>query len=216
MQFGAVALVLAEAILGKPRTEVTHHRVTRDLRDHTGRRDRETDAISVHDGSLRERERINGQTINQDVLRRPGQRRNRRAHRLVRRAQDIDLIDLRVVYHPDGPRNFAVTNEFVVDLFAQFGCELLGILQFAMPEFLGKDRRRRDNRPGQRTAPGFIDSGNARDANGAQFLFITKTAAPIHRRSFAAETSNSKLQTGKCPRCALGGRDGALRRPRAV
>src|SRR5947199_10535490 len=50
-----------------------------------------------------------------------------------------------------------------------------------MPEFLWQNHGRRHYRTGQRAAARFINSRNANDTEGAQFFFITKTAAPVHR-----------------------------------
>src|SRR5438045_7519497 len=50
-----------------------------------------------------------------------------------------------------------------------------------MPEFLWQNHGRRHHRTGQRAAARFINSRNANDTEGAQFFFITKTAAPVHR-----------------------------------
>ena len=57
MEFGAVALVLAETIFGKLRAEVTHHPITSDFSDHARRGDSQTVAIAVDDRGLRERKR---------------------------------------------------------------------------------------------------------------------------------------------------------------
>src|SRR5258708_33782213 len=56
-QFRAVALMLAEAIIGKIRAEVTHHPVARDLGDDAGGSDAEAEAIALPDGRLGQRGR---------------------------------------------------------------------------------------------------------------------------------------------------------------
>ena len=180
MQFGAVALVLAEAILGKLRAEVTHHPVARDLGDDTGRGDRKADAIAIDDGGLGQGKGNDGQAVDQNVLWWIGQGFERDPHGPVGGAQDIDSIDLKMVDHANGPDNFGVTDQLIVNLLAQFGRELFGVLQFSMPKLLRQNRDRRHHRPGQRPASGLIDSSDANDADGAQFLFIAKAAAPIH------------------------------------
>ena len=63
VQFGAVALVLAEAILGKLRAKVTHHPIARDLGDHARGRNTETVAIAIDDGGLGKRKRKNWKTV---------------------------------------------------------------------------------------------------------------------------------------------------------
>ena len=57
MKFGAVALVLAETILGETRAKLAHHGVARDFGDHARGGDAEAVAIAIDDRGLRERER---------------------------------------------------------------------------------------------------------------------------------------------------------------
>ena len=68
MQFGAVAFVLAETILGKTRAEVAHNRVARDLGDHTGRGNAEAEAIAIDDRGLREREGEDGKAVDENMV----------------------------------------------------------------------------------------------------------------------------------------------------
>jgi hypothetical protein len=114
------------------------------------------------------------------VVRRHGQRFERGPHRLVRRPQDVDLVDFNMIDHANGPEHFRIARKIDIHFFAQFGRELFGIVQLAVPEFLRKDYRRRDNRSGECAPTSFIDPGDARDADSAQFLFVAKAAAPIH------------------------------------
>jgi hypothetical protein len=52
-----------------------------------------------------------------------------------------------------------------------------------MSKFLGKNRRSGNDRAGQGTTPGFVDSRNTRDSCDAKFFFVTKSAPPVgHRR----------------------------------
>ena len=68
----------------------------------------------------------------------------------------------------------------MINFLAQFRRELFGIVQLPVSELLRKDHRRRHNRTGQGAAPGFIDASDTGDTGGAQFLFVTKSATPIH------------------------------------
>ena len=128
MQLGPVAFVLIETILGKAKTKVTHHSVARDLGDHTRRRDRQAVAIAVDDGGLRKWKRKNRQTVDQDVLGSERERLQRRAHRLVTRAQNIDRVDLDRIDYPNGPDHFAVGEQFEINFLSQLGRELFGIV----------------------------------------------------------------------------------------
>jgi hypothetical protein len=125
MQFGAVALVLAEAILRKLRAEVTHHPIARDLGDDAGRRDRKAEAIAIDNGGLRQGKRDHGQPVDEDMLGRVGKRFEGEPHGPVCGAQDIDPIDLQVINHSHGPDDLDIADQFAVNFFALFGRELL-------------------------------------------------------------------------------------------
>lgn len=68
MDLSAVTFMLAEAILRKIRTEVTHHSIAGYLRDHTGSSDAKAEAIAIDDGSLRNWKGNNRQTIDQHMF----------------------------------------------------------------------------------------------------------------------------------------------------
>ena len=78
-------------------------------------------------------------------------------------------------------------DQFAIDFLAQFRRKLFGIIQSTMAEFFGKNHCGGDNRTRQSAAPGFIDSGNARDSGGAQFFLVTKSASPVHPRKSLAD-----------------------------
>src|SRR5947209_3982194 len=130
MKLGAVALVLVETILRKFRAEVTHDSIPRDFGDHTGGRDRQTIAIAVDDCSLRKWKWKYGKTIDQHVLRRGGERGQRDPHGFVGRAQDVNPINLEMIDHADGPRDFRIRNQLIVNFVAAFRRKLFGVVQF--------------------------------------------------------------------------------------
>jgi hypothetical protein len=180
MQFGAVAFVLAEAILRKSRAKVTHDLVARDLRDHARRRDCQADAIALNDRSLWEWKRKHWQAIDEHMLRHRHHCGDGHAHCLVCRAQNIEPIDLAMIDDPGRPGHVRIRRKIDIHLFAQFRRELFGIVQLSVAEFLRKDHRGGNHRAGERAATGFIDAGDSSDAKGAQFLFVTESAAPVH------------------------------------
>ena len=182
MQFRAVAFVLAEAILRETGAEVAHNRVARDFGDDTRGRDAETVAIAVDDGGLRQWEGKDGQAVDEHVLGLHGQSFQRRPHRFVSGAQDIDRVDLDGIDHADSPENGVVCDQVVIDLLAFFRQELLRIVQLSMAKFFGKNDGGGDNGAGERAAPGFIDARDRRDAEGAEFAFMPEATAAIHRR----------------------------------
>jgi hypothetical protein len=182
MQFSSITFVLAEAILGKLSAKVTHHPITRNLGDHAGGSDAQADAITVDDGGLRKWKRNYRQSVDQDVLGRFDQGFDRQAHGAVARAQNVDAIDLDRINNTDSPSDFGIRDKFAIDLFAQFRCELFGIVQTTMTEFFGENHCGRDDWTCQRAAASFVNPSDARDSNGAEFFLVTKSAAPIHQR----------------------------------
>ena len=117
MQFSAVTFVLAETIVGKMGAEVTHHSVSGDLRDHAGGGNAKAEAIALDDGGLWTWKGNNGQTINQNVIGRYGKRGNGHAHGFVRRAQDIDPVDLDRIDNTDRPVDFGIIAQFTINFF---------------------------------------------------------------------------------------------------
>jgi len=103
VQFGAVALVLAEAILGEPLTELSHYHITRDLCNHTRSRDAETETIAIDDGGLRKREWRDRQSIDQNVIGSQTDSLNRNPHRFMRSAQNVNRVDLDRIDDSDRP-----------------------------------------------------------------------------------------------------------------
>ena len=118
MQFCSVTFVLAETILRELRAKVTHDPVARDLRDHACRCDAQTDAIAIDNCRLRKWKRNHRQPINQNVVRRFEQRFNRKAHRAVAGAQDVNPVDLNRIDDADGPSDFGIRNQLAIDFFA--------------------------------------------------------------------------------------------------
>jgi len=180
MDFSAVTFMLAEAILRKMGTKVTHHSVPGNFRDYTGSGDGKAEAIPIDNGGLGNWKRNDGQAINQHVLRRAGERCDGLAHRSVGRAQNIDAVDLHGIDNPDRPTEVGVRDQVVINFLAQVRRELFGIVQAPVPEFFRKNDGGGYNRARQSTTASLIDPGNASDANGAEFFLVTKSAAPIH------------------------------------
>src|SRR5688572_5023189 len=180
MQLGAVALVLAETILRKTGAEVPHNRVARHLRDHARGRDAQAVAIAIDDRRLRQRERKNGEPIDEDMLRLPRQSFQRGAHRLMGGTQDIDRVDLDGIDHADRPENGVVRGKFLVNLLALLRQKLLGIVQPPMLEFLWQNNRGCYHRASEGTPARFINSGDRGDTESAKFAFMPETTAAIH------------------------------------
>jgi len=180
VEFGAVTFVLAKAILRETRAEVAHNRIASDLRDHTRGGDGQAVAVAVDDRRLRQRKRKDGEAVDENVFRLPGESCDCGAHRFVGRAQNVDRIDLDGIDRADRPRDRRVRDQFVINFFAFLRQQLLRIVQLFMPEFFRKNNRCRYDGPSQCAAPRFIDAGNRGNSKGAQFAFMPESAAPIH------------------------------------
>src|SRR5206468_2751835 len=135
VQFGAVALVLVEAILGKLGAKVTHHPVARDLSDDARRRDAQTVTIAIDDGRVWKRKRKNWKTVDQHVVGRDCEGDESDAHRLMSRSQNIDAIDLEVIDDANRPSDLAVRNQLIANCLTQLRSELFGIVQLPVAKF---------------------------------------------------------------------------------
>jgi hypothetical protein len=124
------------------------------------------------------------------MLRLKGEPRQREAHRLVGRTQNVDRVDLNRIDDSNRPRDRAVRHQVFVDCLPFFRQELLRIVQLPVLEFLRENDGGSYNRAGKRTAPRFIDAGECRNSEGAQFALMPKTAAAIHRRENTKKLKN--------------------------
>jgi hypothetical protein len=108
------------------------------------------------------------------------QRFDRQAHGAVACVQNVDPINLDGINNTDSPSDFGIKDQVAINLFAQFRREQFGIVQAAMTEFFRENHCGRNNWTCQRTAAGFVNACNARDSDGTELFFVTKSAAPIH------------------------------------
>jgi hypothetical protein len=190
VQLGSVAFVLVEAILRELGAKVTHHPVASYLGDHTRGGDAQTDAVPIDDGSLRKWKRNDRQSINQDMIRRVHQGGDRHAHCPMTRAQNVDAIDLDGIDNTDLPSHFGIGYQIGINLLAQFRRQLFGIVQTTMTKFLRQNDSGSHNRTRKSATPGFVNSGDPRNAGGAQFFFVTKSAPPVHFRDLRTRRFN--------------------------
>src|SRR4030095_10866365 len=180
VQLGSVTFVLAKAILWELGAKVTHHPVARYLGDHTGGGDAQAKTVAINDRSLWQRKGNNGQPIDQNVIGRIHQGRDRDAHRSMARAQDVDAIDLDGIDNADRPSDLRIGHQIQIYFLAQFRRKLFGIVQATMTKFFRENYCRGHDRTCQRAASSFIDACNPSDADGAQLFLVTKSASPAH------------------------------------
>ena len=185
MQLSSVTFVLVEAILRELRAKVTHHPVACYLGNHAGGSDAQTNTVAIDDGSLREGKGNDREPIDQDVMRRIGQGRDRQAHRLMACAQDVDAIDLDRIDNADRPSDVGIGHQIRINFLAQFRRKLFGIVQATVTKFFRKNYRSGHNRTCKRATSSFINPGDSRDPGGAQFFLVTKSASPAHAAYYA-------------------------------
>jgi hypothetical protein len=178
--------MLLEAILREFQAKVTHHPVPRHFGDHAGGCDTQTDAVALNNGGLWKWKGDHWESIDQDVVGRVHECGDRKAHRLVTCAQNVDTINLHGVHNADRPSDFWITDQLQIDLIAQFRPQLFGIVQPAMPEFFRKNYSSGYNRTCQRTTAGFVNPRNLSGTSGAQFFLVTESASPVHLRKSLA------------------------------
>ena len=173
--------MLAETILGKTRAEVAHNRIARDLCDHTRGGNAQAVAVTIDDGGLGQGKRKNGKTVDERVLGLHRESGDRRAHRFMSGAQNIDRVDLYRINNPDRPENGTVRGEILVNLLAFFWQQLFGIVQPPVAKFFGKNDGGGDYWTGESAAPRFVDAGDGGDTERAQFAFVPETTTTVHR-----------------------------------
>jgi len=176
----SVAFVLAETIFRKTGAEVAHNRVARDLRDYARGRDAEAVTIAIDDSRLRQREGQHRQAVDQDMLGLNGETGQGESHRLVGCPQNIDRVDLDGIDDADGPANRVVGGDVSINLLPFLRQQLFGIVQLPVPEFFGKDNRRRYDGTCESAPSGLINTGDRRDTERAELALMPETTSPIH------------------------------------
>ena len=117
MELSAITFMLAEVILGKVGAEVTHHSIPRDFCDYTGGGDGKAQAVAIDNGGLRKGKGNYRQAVNQHVVGHAGQRGDGGPHRFVRRAQNINSVDLDRIDNTDCPADLGITDQFTINFF---------------------------------------------------------------------------------------------------
>src|SRR5208282_849430 len=153
----AVALVLREAVAGKTRVVLAHHPVAGHLGQDRGGRDTEALAVAADDRGLRMLKRRDPASVDQHVAGSASQARQRAQARLARRPIDVESINLERLGYADSPGERA-RGYAIVQLFAPFRRELLGIVNALDEGFGSEDDRGGDHGTSHRTDPGLVDA----------------------------------------------------------
>ena len=137
------------------------------------------------------------------MIGRNGKRGKGSAHRFVRRAQNINPVDLDRIDNTDCPADLRITNQFTINFFTQFRCKLFGTVQAPVPKFFRESHCSGDNWTGQSTTSGLVDAGDAGHTDGTQLPFMPESAAPIHRRNHPQITQISHKKIWRDGLCAV-------------
>jgi hypothetical protein len=135
--------MLAERILGKLRAKVTHHSIAANFGDHAGGSDTQADAIAIDYRRLRKWKWDHRQAVDQNMIGLVDQCFDCKAHGFMARTQNVDSIDLDRIDNANSPSQFGISDQFAIDLLAQFRRKLFGIIQATMTESFGQNHRSR-------------------------------------------------------------------------
>lgn len=166
-------------VAGKFRIVLHHDSIARDFRNDARGGDAETERVARDERGLRQREWAHGKAINEHMLRLRIELRDCAAHGLVRRAEDVDAIDFRDIHHGERKADLRVRGDFPEEQFSCRGGELLRVVQQSVPESLRQNHRCRDDRPGERTAPGLIHPGHKTQTSRTKLVFMREVAGHL-------------------------------------
>ena len=153
-----------------------HDPIARDLRDDARRGDAEAQRVATDEGGLLDRKWAHGEAINEHMLRLRSELRDGAAHRLVRRAEDVQPIDLVALDDRVRPADVAARRDFRENRIAPALGELLRVVQQIVPESRRQNHRRRDDRPRERAAPGLIHARHKKQTSRTK-KFLMREAA---------------------------------------
>ena len=175
MLLRAVTFVLGKSVFRPMPVKFEHQPVARDLGQHARGGDGIAAGVTLHNGCVRHRHGLDRPPVHERVFGRGLQLRERVVHGAMRGAQNIDGINLSGPNLRDGKLHFGARGKKGKESFALRGRELLGIVQAlkfgrqaGFRPFRRQDRRRGDNRSGQRTATRFIHARDTGHALGPQ------------------------------------------------
>ena len=91
------------------------------------------------------------------------------------------------INNANGPSDFGIGHQLRINFLSQFRRKLFGIVQATMAEFFRKNYCSGHDRTRQCSSTSLINPGNPRQADGAQFFLVTKSASPVHLRKSLAD-----------------------------
>jgi hypothetical protein len=160
--------MILQSVGGVKRGEFLHGAVACDLGDDGGGGDGGAARIAVDDGEF-----VTGKTgltvaIDQAEVRLEVKTLDRAAHGEETGAENIVRLDFLEGGDADGPVDLGMAAEEMIELGAILGDEQLRVVEMAMSQAIGQDRRRRIDRTRPAAAADFIHPGDDGHAFGAQ------------------------------------------------
>lgn len=121
----------------------------------------------------------------------------RQAHRSVRCAKDVDLIDLLRADHFHRPDDGGIVRDLLIQEITALLGELLGIVEKRATKRPREDDRRGCNRSRQRPSARLVDTRNPNETTYCKLIFVGEIR---HVLSIAVETLLER-QVGRTRRC---------------
>ena len=165
---GSVALMILQSVSRVKRGEFGHGPVPRDFGDDRGGGDGGTAGVAIDDGDFPAGETGFLIAIDQAEVGLRPKALHRAAHREETCPENIMRFDFLDRRDADRPMDLPVRAEEGAQLGAAFGLEFLRVAKVLVPQAVGQDRRRREDRTGPAAAPDFIHSRNDRHVLGTQ------------------------------------------------
>ena len=178
----AISLVLGQSILRIDLVELFHPAVAIHFCQNGGRGNRGGAHIAVDQGFLLDGE-VELDGVEQQVIGERMKLRDCGDHGLAAGLIDVPGIDAARIYFGDGPGQRVLAYAFGENE-SPFGIDFLGIIEADDSASGAEDYRCGYHRAKQRTAAGFVESGNTQPAALARFAFVTPRAEPFHVRAF--------------------------------
>ncbi len=171
-----IAFVAGESILRIIGIKSDHEPVAGDFGDDAGGRDAQAERVAGHQRGVLHGEAADGKAVNQGVIRPRRQRVDGSGHGEVRGAENVELVDVRDGRLGRRPENVRVASQCGVKFFALGRGDFFGVGQSVESEAVRQNDRGGDNRAGQRSASGLVDSRDQNKTAGAQGALAAEIA----------------------------------------
>lgn len=194
---GAVALVGGKAVAGMAGVQFEHPAVARDLGEDAGGGDGQARRVALDDGVVGDGETADGEAVDEGQVDPAGDGRDGAGHRQVRRAEDVQAVDLldRGLGDAVGDEGAPLRRgEACKEKLPPRGRELFrivkalqGAIGFAFEPGAVEEDRGGDHRARQGAAAGFVDAGDTRSAGLPGLALVAEEEAHASFRRLCLE-----------------------------